>query len=119
MHMRVVRFIMKCSIPTKILHWYFQIFSKCFCLCAEHIPPASSGIKAKPFRILSANRNYRSPDISLVFVKFFCYFTQLNLHTVICEQSVRAESLGTRTGCNVIGICFSARDFISVIFHNS
>ena len=119
MNMRMMALIMKSGIPFQILHRDFKIICDCLRLCAKHIPPAFTGIEAESFRVLTAKRNNHRPHITFVLIQFLGHLFEFYTDAIVCKQTMRAKTLSSRTGCNIVRVCFYSNSFIGVIFQDA
>ena len=110
---------MKSGKPFQILHGNVKRFREVLRLGAKHIPPAFALIVAQTLRVFSSNGDNCSPNISGVTVQLSGNLGELHGNAIVCEQSVRAKALRSRTGSDIVCVGFDVHALIRMIFYRS
>ena len=68
MDVRMVALVVERREPLEVFHGYFEVFSQCLGLSAQHIPPAGAIIKAQALRVFTPERYYNGIHVAAVAV---------------------------------------------------
>ena len=95
--------VVESRVPAKVLRWDVHCLSNVVPVRPQQRPPCVRMIEPQPLRILAPERNDVRPDVSCVAVHLCHCRIQVNC-IFISEQSVFAQPLRARSGCDVLGI---------------
>lgn len=85
----------------------------------NYIPPSFTVVVAQALCILTAKRDDHRPHVAVVMIQFIRDLAKLHLDSVIGEQTVGAESLCSRSCCDVVGVGLGLHHLVSIIFQST
>ena len=115
----MVTLVVEGCVPMKALHRYLKTFSECIRLGTKHIPPSFTVVVAQSLRILTAQRYDHRPHIAVVVIQLVRDLSELHLNAVIGEQTMGAESLRSRSGCDIVSVGLGLHHLVSIIFQSA
>ena len=89
--------IMERAVPFQVLNLDSVGFGDLIHIPPHEIFPRFGVVKVEPFRILTAQTNYLSPDNTVMISDTFSYSIEVNRHIELRKQSVRAELFNAGT----------------------
>ena len=113
--MGMIAFVMERCVPAKVIGWDFHRLGNVIPVGAKQIAPYLCIVIAQSSCILPMQRDNVRPHIAGVVLQFRHSLIQIHM-IFVTEQTVRAESLHARAGCNVIHVCIRLLDGIPLVF---
>lgn len=104
------------SVPAKVLRRDVHRLRNVVPVRPQQRPPCVRMIEPKPLRVLAAKRNDVRPDVSGAAVHLCHCRIQVN-YIFISEQSVFAQPLRARTGCDILGVAVDLLHLAPVFLH--
>ena len=115
-NVRVTALVVERRIPAKVLRRDVHRLRNVVPVRPQQRPPCVRMVEPQPLRILASERNDVRPDIAGVAVHLCHCRVQIDC-IFITEQSVFAQPLRARSGCDVLGIAVKLLHLAPVFLH--
>ena len=110
MHVRMMRLVVKRSVPLEIFKRNVMRLSDVRNFRAYHVSPSVCVVESKPLSVVTRHRDDHSKDITVERRNIFRRFREINLSASLRKQTMcAADSLSSRTSRHVVEICFLDR----------
>ena len=115
-NVRVTALVVERRIPAKVLRRDVHRLRDVVPVRPQQRPPCVRMIEPQPLRVLAAKRNDVRPDIAGAAVHLCHRCVQIDC-IFITEQSVFAQPLRARTGCDILGVAVDLLHLAPVFLH--
>ena len=115
-NVRMTALVVERRIPAEVLRRDVHRLRDAVPVRPQQRPPCVRVIEPQPLRVLAPERNDVRPDVSGVVVHLCHCRIQVN-YIFISEQSVFAQPLRARTGCDILGVAVDLLHLAPVFLH--
>ena len=115
-NVRVTTLVVECRVPAEVLRRDVHCLRNIVPVCPQQRPPCVRMVEPQPLRVLAPERNDVRPDIAGAAVHLRHRCVRIDC-IFITEQSVFAQPLRARTGCDILGVAVNLLHLAPVFLH--